>query len=206
MLPDNENPLLILASASRTRHRILQAAGLQFAVMPAGVDEPAMRKAMDAEQVRVKPPGVAERLARAKAEFVSRQHPEAIVIGSDQVLAFEDAIVTKPRDEERARETLMRLRGHVHHLHSAVALAEGGQVLWSMTDTAALAMRDFSEAFLDDYLVRGGAEICHAVGAYQIEGPGIQLFESIEGDYFTILGLPLLPLLSELRRRKVIGT
>jgi len=136
---------------------------------------------------------------------VSRRHRGALVIGGDQVLALGPELLTKARDEAAARATLGKLKGRVHELHSAVALAADGKVLWSHTGTARLKMRDFSDAFLDEYVTRAGERIRQSVGAYELEGLGVQLFEAIEGDYFTILGLPLLPLLAELRAREMIA-
>ena len=161
-------------------------------------------------------------LAAAKATAVSMQFPDALVIGCDQVLALATErrmdfggkrwsassyeILENPENIEAARAHLSRLRGRMHQLHACVALARGGEVLWTCTDSAELAMRDFSEGFLVQYLARAGERVCESVGAYQLEGLGVQLFESIAGDYFTILGMPLLPLLEELRDRGVIAT
>ena len=143
-------------------------------------------------------------LARAKAENVGRQHKDALVIGADQVLALGEELLTKPKDAADARVALNMLRNKTHELHSAVAFAVDGTIVWSHVATARLTMRAFSDAFLDDYLVRAGDRITHSVGAYELEGLGVQLFEKIEGDYFTILGLPLLPVLNELRERGML--
>jgi septum formation protein len=185
---------------------MLEAAGLSFAVSPADLDERAIRETLSAGDTQVDPADVAEVLARAKAEAVSRAHPEAIVIGADQVLALGDEIFEKPAGLDGARAHLEKLSGRTHQLHSAVVLARAGEVIWAHVDTASLTMRAFTAAFLDDYLSRAGPVVCESVGAYQLEGLGVQLFERIEGDYFTILGLPLLPLLDELRLRKVIAS
>lgn len=195
---------LILASASRTRHHMLQSAGLAVLVVPSTVDEAAVRAGLSKDDATIAPEKIALELACAKALQVSRDHPDALVIGSDQVLAFGDETISKPEDIAAARKSLMHLKGHAHQLHSAVALAEKGEVVWSAVDTANLVMRAFSPAFLDDYLTRGGADLCFSAGAYQIEGLGSQLFEKVEGDHFTILGLPLFALLAELRNRKAI--
>lgn len=195
---------LVLASASRTRHHMLQAAGLAFLVVPSTVDEPALRAAMRKKNKRISPKKMALELAAAKALQVSRESPDALVIGSDQILSLGAETLSKPGNVAAARDTLLRLKGQKHSLHSAVALAENGALLWSTVDTAHLTMRDFSEAFLDEYLVRGGADVCSSVGAYQVEGLGAQLFDTIAGDHFTILGLPLMALLDELRQRKAI--
>ncbi len=192
----------ILASGSSARRQMLEVAGVAFTVQPADVDEDAIRATLgDAD-----PMHVARVLARAKAEEVSRRHPGALVIGSDQVLALGRTIYTKSASLVEARAALRSLAGRRHHLHSAVALAIDGAHVWDHLDTAALHMRDVSDAFLDGYLARAGERVCASVGAYELEGLGIQLFESIEGDYFTILGMPLLPLLVELRARGVIAT
>jgi septum formation protein len=150
-------------------------------------------------------------LARAKAEKISRQYPDSLVIGADQVLSLPSAetagahydLIHKANSLELARSTLLRLRGVTHHLHVGVAIAERGEVVWSTTDQATLTMRKFSTAFLDHYIARAGAALFDSVGAYQLEGIGLQLFDRIEGNYFTILGLPMLPLLAELRVRQV---
>lgn len=195
---------LVLASGSRSRRQILEAAGVAFAVDPADVDERAIREALQADANAVDSADVAEVLARAKAETVSRRRPAALVIGADQILALGNEIFEKPHGLDGARAHLSRLRGCAHQLHCAVALAERGEVVWSHIDTADLTMRAFSPAFLDQYLARAGSIVCESVGAYQLEGLGVQLFERIDGDYFTILGLPLLPLLAELRTRGVL--
>jgi septum formation protein len=197
---------VILASGSRTRRAVLEAAGLEFEVVPSGVDERAIREALLTGDETIDPADLAEVLARAKAEEVSRRNPDALVIGADQVLAFEGETLVKAVDFDAAREILLRLRGRTHQLHSAIALAEGGDATWTFIDTAHLTMRRFSIEFLGQYLARAGALTLESVGAYQIEGLGIQLFERIDGDYFTILGVPLLPLLAELRSRSVVVT
>jgi septum formation protein len=204
MTDSDDRPGLVLASGSRTRREMLQAAGLAFTVVPADIDEAALRASLHASRPGIMPEAIADQLARAKAETVSRDHPKALVIGADQILAMGTAIFEKPSGIDDARRSLLRLRGAEHALHSAVALAEHGDVKWTHVSTARLKMRDFSEAALDEYLARAGADACHAVGAYQIEGIAIQLFDTVDGDYFTILGLPLLPLLGELRARKVL--
>lgn len=204
MTPKSSLGQIILASTSRARREMLAAAGVAFTVEAAEVDEPAIRAKMLREKSPPSPPQIAEALARAKAEDVSRRHKGALVIGGDQVLALGSELLTKAKDEGAARATLLRLKGRVHELHSAVALAAGGKVRWAHTGTARLKMRNFSDAFLDEYLTRAGDRIGQSVGSYELEGLGVQLFESIEGDYFTILGLPLLPLLAELRAQGMI--
>jgi nucleoside triphosphate pyrophosphatase len=193
---------LVLASASPFRRRMLEAAGLSFRVLPAEVDEAHIRQRMPAGDLAY----VAQILAQAKAMAVSQAQPPALVIGADQVLAFGDRLFNKPKNVDEARAQLKELRGHAHQLHSAAALAQAGTILWSHVETARLAMRPFSDAFLDRYLAEMGTRVCQTVGAYEIEGRGIQLFERVEGDSFTIIGLPLLPLFAELRARGAIAT
>lgn len=201
----NRPPAIILASASSARRKLLEAAGLAFSVVPAQVDEAAIREALVGSEPDIDPADVAEILARAKADDVSTGHPDALVIGADQVLAMDGDIFSKPADLAEARITLSALRDGTHELHSALALATGGEVVWTHVETATLTMRAFSDAFLHDYIARVGDGVLRSVGAYEIEGPGLQLFERIEGDYWTILGLPLLPLMAELRHRNVIA-
>jgi septum formation protein len=191
---------LVLASASPFRRRMLEAAGLSFRVMPGDVDEVAIRQRLaTADVVRI-----AATLAQAKAVAVSEAYPEALVIGADQVLDFNGRLFSKPNGLDEARTQLKALRGNAHQLHTAAALAQAGTILWGYTETARLVMRTFSDAFLDRYLAEVGTRVCHTVGAYEIEGRGIQLFERVEGDSFTIIGLPLLALLVELRARGAI--
>lgn len=192
---------VLLASASPFRRRLLKAAGVPFRVVPADVDEAPLERSLAG---KVSAAGLAEALAAAKAESVSARLPDDLVIGADQVLAFGEELLGKPADIAAARVQLERLRGSTHRLLSAVVLAQGGRVVWSKVDTATLTMRAFSGAFLDGYLARSGERLLATAGAYEIEGLGIQLFDRVEGDYFTIIGLPLLPLLAELRARGVI--
>jgi septum formation protein len=196
-------PPVILASASKSRARILESAGLAFIVEPPGLDEAAMRQAISGER-SLAPHDVAEVLARAKAEAVSDLARKACVIGGDQVLALGETILAKPDSMEAARRQVLDLRGKRHTLHTAVAVATNGQTIWAETTLATLTMRKLSPEFIGRYLAAAGEEVLSSVGAYQIESLGIQLFEAIEGDYFSILGLPLLPLLDTLRREGVI--
>jgi septum formation protein len=205
-VPEKATTSVILASGSRTRRAVLEAAGLEFEMVPSGVDERAIREALLADDGPIDPADLAEVLARAKAEEVSRRNPDALVIGADQVLAFEGETLDKAADLDAAREVLLRLRGRTHQLHSAIALAERGDAAWTFVDTAHMTMRRFSIEFLGQYLARVGANALEPVGAYHIEGLGIQLFERIDGDHFTILGVPLLPLLAELRSRRIVAT
>jgi septum formation protein len=199
------DPALILASTSRTRRQILTNAGLTFDAVAPEVDEAVIRETLTAEDDGIDPADVAEVLARAKAEDVSARHPDALVIGADQVLACEGVIYSKVENEDQARDALLALRGRTHQLHTAVALAQGGETVWERVETAHLTMREFSAASLGSYIAQAGPDVLESVGCYKLEGPGVQLFEKIEGDYFTILGLPLLPLLAELRARKLIS-
>lgn len=195
---------LVLASASPTRRALLSAAGVDFEVAPADVDENEIHRAIITADPEALPERIAEALARAKAQSVSRERPHALVIGSDQVLTCDGEILTKSPDRAAAREALLTLRGRRHQLISVAALAQAGEIDWTAVDVAELEMRRFSDAFLDDYLARYADSVLHSVGAYRLEGPGIQLFERVVGDYFTILGLPLISLLVELRRRGVL--
>jgi len=196
-------PALTLASSSKSRAKLLEAAGLSFIVEPPGLDESAMRQAAGGEEA-LAPHDVAEVLARAKAEAVSEVAPKAYVIGADQVLAFGDIIMSKPENIEAARRQLLDLSGKTHTLHTAVVVATNGETIWAETTIATLTMRKLSPQFIGRYLAAAGEEVLGSVGAYQIESLGIQLFEKIDGDYFSILGLPLIPLLDTLRREGVI--
>jgi septum formation protein len=193
---------LVLASASPFRRRMLEGAGLSFEVVAADVDEAEIKRNL--LRSGSTPSGIAQALAAAKAQSVSARLTEALVIGADQVLALGEELFSKPADAPEARKQLLRLRGKSHHLHTAASLAVGGKAVWTRVEIAALEMRSFSDAFLSDYLAEVGDRVRHTVGAYEIEGPGIQLFERIEGEIFTIIGLPLLPLLAELRARGAI--
>lgn len=194
---------LILASASATRRKLLEGSGLTFSTKSSDLDEAAMRTAMGLEGT-VEPSDVAEVLARGKAEDVSAQSGDAFVIGGDQVMAAGGKIYGKPQSMEDARARLLDLSGKSHQLHTAVVIATGGASVWAYTDVATLTMRRLSPEFVGRYLAAAGEGVLGAVGAYQIESLGIQLFEKIEGDFFSILGLPLLPLLDALRRERAI--
>jgi septum formation protein len=196
---------LLLASASPSRRKLLEAAGVPFRVVAANVDEAALKCGLMTEGSACSPAGIAEAMAAAKASSASFSYPASLVIGADQVLALEDEAFDKPADLVTARAQLERLRGRTHRLFSAVALAQAGKVVWSTVDSATLTMRDFSDRFLDAYLAEAGSRLCQIVGCYEIEGRGIQLFEHVEGDHFTVVGLPLMPLLAELRTRGAIA-
>jgi len=191
---------LILASKSAARRALLANAGVPFAVQVADVDEDALKTP------GVDPAGLAVELARAKALAVSRHDADAWVLGADQTLAFDGGLVSKATTLQAARERLAAMRGRSHQLHSGAALARNGQVVWSGVDTVEMRMRDFSDAFLDAYLAAEGEALLSCVGSYRLEGLGSQLFEAVEGDYFTVLGLPLWPVLAELRRAGVIAS
>ena len=195
---------LILASGSAARRRMLTDAGVTCGFERSGIDEEKLKHVLIQLSSSV-PEAVAKGLAMAKAVEVSNRNPEAYIIGSDQVLALEHDILGKASDVAGARRTLHKLRGKTHTLHSAASVVKSGAVLWSGQDLAHLTMRKFSDAWLEHYLDTAGDALTNSVGAYHLEGIGVQLFEQIEGDYFTILGMPLLPLLGELRRRKVIA-
>jgi nucleoside triphosphate pyrophosphatase len=196
-------PPLILASSSTSRARILEAAGLAFIVEPPGLDEAAMRQAVSGDKA-LDPHDVAEVLARAKAEAVSELARQAYVIGGDQILALGKTVMSKPDSMEAARRQLLDLSGKTHTLHTAVAVATNGETLWAETTVATLTMRKLTPEFIGRYLASAGDEVLGSVGAYQLESLGVQLFDKIGGDYFSILGLPLIPLLDTLRREGVI--
>lgn len=190
-------PTLVLASGSRTRAAMLEQAGLTALLDKPLVDEEEVKEAGRAEGVSADI--VAEALAELKAQRIARRHPGALVIGADQMLECEGRWFDKPADRDAARDQLLALRGRTHRLVSCAVVVRDGERIWHKIDSARLTMRNFSEAFLDDYLDRAGEGVLHSVGAYQLEGLGAQLFQRVEGDFFTILGLPLLPLLGFLR-------
>lgn len=188
---------LVLASKSKVRRGLLAAAGIPVEVSPAELDE----RAAEADAPADGPDAVAVHLAREKALLVGRSYPDRAVLGADQVLALDGKRFTKPPDRAAARTQLRALSGRTHSLHSAVACVQNGAVAFEHVSVARLTMRALSEQFLDDYIDAAGAAALESVGAYQLEGLGSQLFERVEGDYFAILGLPLLEVLAFLRRR-----
>jgi septum formation protein len=188
---------IVLASASPFRRKMLEDAGIAFEVGSPEVDERAVESAVEGSGVT--PEELAAILAEAKAIDVSASHPGALVIGCDQTLSLGDAVLHKAADMEEARRRLLALSGRTHQLNSAVAIARDQEVLWRHVGVARLTMRQLDPAFIGRHLSRVGDKALSSVGAYQIEGEGIQLFESLEGDHFTIVGLPLLPLLAKLR-------
>ena len=193
---------LILASSSASRQMLMRNAGLTFSAIPADLKE----RALDEELERngASPEDVALELARAKALAVSALYPTALVLGCDQTMALGARVYHKPKTMAEAEAHLLSLSGKTHRLNSAAVLVRGGEVLWQTVSSAELSVRNLSTEFISRHLQRVGEKALSSVGAYQLEGEGIQLFTSIEGDYFTILGLPLLPLLTKLRDMDVI--
>jgi septum formation protein len=192
---------LILASQSRTRQSLLANAGIDFEAAPAEIDERAI-----AQGSGLSAPGdIAALLAREKALSVSARQPGKYVIGADQTLALGQRLFSKPAGRAQAAEQLRALAGHSHELHSAVAVVRDGKILFEHTAIARMTMRRLGEAEIDVYLDGAGEAVTSSVGAYQLEGLGVHLFERIEGDHFTILGLPLLPLLGFLRSEPLLG-
>lgn len=189
---------IVLASGSKARAQVLAAAGVTFEVAVAGVDEGAVKAGLLAQGNG--PREVADALAELKAIKVSRHHPGALVIGADQTLDLAGALFDKAETMAEARDRLQHLRGKTHKLHSAVVVALDGVVIWREVPAARLTMRPFTDAFLDSYLAGAGESILGSVGCYRLEDEGVQLFSRIDGDYFTILGLPLMGLLDLLRR------
>ena len=191
------NETLILASASSSRAALLTAAGVDFRVEPAGIDETALKRVC--RDQRRTPAECALALAEAKAQSVSRRHQRALIIGADQILVCDGEWFDKPADLAAARGQLQRLRGRTHFLATAVCAVRGGERVWRHVCSPELTMRAFSDAFLDSYLTAEGEPILASVGAYRLEARGAQLFERIEGDQFSILGLPLIELFGCLR-------
>jgi septum formation protein len=188
---------IILASGSIYRRKLLEDAGVAFTVLKPDLDERAIEAPLAGTGVT--PEEVAAVLAEAKAVAVSETRPDALVIGSDQTLSLGDEMFHKPADMEGARRHLLKLSGRTHHLNSAVVLARNGEAVWRHVSVARMSMRDLAPDFVGRHLAAVGEVALTSVGAYQIEGRGIQLFERVDGDHFTIVGLPLLPLLAALR-------
>jgi septum formation protein len=188
---------LVLASRSAARRALLEAAGIPIELHPADIDE----RALEAQATAHDPGTSAAMLAREKASAVAKSCPSRLVLGADQILAFGPKRFSKPADRLAARAQLQALRGRTHELHAALAFVEDGAVVFTHVETARLTMRPFSDNFLDRYLGATGDAALASVGCYQLEGLGVQLFERIDGDYFTILGLPLLQALDFLRHR-----
>ncbi len=192
---------LVLASRSDVRGKMLAAAGLRFEIRPAQIDE----RAIEAKAGSLDAAAAARLLAREKAQSVAAGLPGRLVLGADQTLARGHRRFSKPANRDEAAGQLRELRGRTHELNSAIALVCDGSVLFDCVDTARLTMRDFSDRFLDDYLAMAAPAALASVGAYQLETVGVHLFERVDGDYFTILGLPLLPLLDFLRKNGFVA-
>ena len=190
------SPPIILASGSQIRRQILDGAGLDYSVKTSHVDEDAIKASMLQDGAR--PRDIADALAEAKAMKVSRTNP-GFVIGADQIMVMDETIYDKPKDMAQARQRLLSMRNKTHFLIGAAVICEGGRPIWRHMAKTSLHVRDFSEAFLDQYLTAEGDTILSSVGAYKFEGRGAQLFTKVEGDFFSILGLPLLPILDYLR-------
>jgi septum formation protein len=194
---------LILASQSVARRSLLEQAGLAFQALPAHVDEATIKESAKAEGMSAS--DTATLLADAKAARIARNHADAVIIGADQILLCEGEWFDKPADVQAARAQLSRLRNRAHDLVTAVVVWRDGERAWHHVTQPRLAMRDFSDAFLDDYLAREGAFVTQSVGGYRLEGPGVQLMRDIRGEHSAILGLPLMPLLAYLRDSGVIA-
>lgn len=194
--------MLVLASGSAARAALLRSAGVSARIDVPGVDETEIKTGLTSQGANAGQ--VAETLAELKAQRVSRRHGGRLIVGADQVLSCDGRLYDKPGTPTEARAQLLGLRGRRHELTSAVALVRDGERLWHHIGRATLTMREFSEEFLDDYLRAVGDEVCESVGGYKLEGRGAQLFAEVDGDYFTILGLPLLPLLDILREQGVL--
>ncbi len=188
---------LILASASASRQMLMRNAGLIFSSIPAEIDERAIDARLETEGAM--PETIALELAKAKAIAVSRLRPDAFVIGSDQTMSLGTRIYHKAKDMAGAHSNLLSLSGKTHRLNCGIAIAKNGEILWATVSIAEMTMRDLSADYVSRYLEKAGSQVLSSVGAYQLEGEGIQLFHSIKGDYFTVLGLPLLPVLAQLR-------
>lgn len=197
-------PPIILASSSETRLRLLRAAGIPLTATPARIDEESVRAALEAEGAT--PRDIADTLAEMKAQRVAHRNPGAVVLGCDQVLDFNGRAWGKPETPEAARAQLQSLRGNTHRLLSAVVLYHQGEPQWRHVGQVRLTMRDFSDDWLDGYIARNWESLRHSAGGYLLEEEGVRLFSAVEGDYFTVLGLPLLPLLGYLGQRGFIAT
>lgn len=193
---------LILASGSPFRRQLMEAAGLQFGIEPARIDERALEAPL--LERRALPEAVASALAAAKARDVAARNPGAFVIGSDQVMSMDGQLFHKCVSIDMAREQLRRMRGGTHRLSSAISIFREGEEIWNHVAVADMTFRNFSDAFLDFYIERAGPDVLLTVGAYSYEGLGQQLFEKVDGDFFTIIGLPMLPLLAALRDLNLI--
>ena len=194
---------IILASGSAIRRKLMDDAGIEFEVIAKPVDERAIKDAMLAESARLQ--DIADTLAEAKSVRVSRIEP-GLVIGADQIMVMDGQLFDKPKDIDAARKRLKLMRGKTHYLVGAVVISENGSPVWRHLAKTKLTMRDFSDAFLEDYLKAEGELVTKSVGAYRFEGLGAQLFSHVEGDFFSILGLSLLPVMDYLRMRGALST
>jgi len=194
---------LVLASGSSIRAQLLRNANVEFNVMVPRVDEDSVKQAMMAEAAL--PRDIADALAEMKARKISGKHPDAWVIGCDQVLDFKGHLISKPESADQAVAQLVRMRGQVHKLFSAAVIYENGQPIWRHAGQVRLRMRDTSDQYLNDYVTRNWDEIRHCAGAYMLESEGVRLFDTIDGDYFNVLGMPLLEILNFLAQRGVIA-
>lgn len=203
-LPTLSTEPVVLASASQVRANLLRSAGVGVEVVPSGIDEASVLAAVKADEGEMPPADVAAMLAETKAVEVGARRPDALVIGADQTLELEGRLFVKAGSMDEARRNLLTLRGTTHALHSSVAIAVEGAIVWRHSETSWLTMRDFSPQFLGRYLAAIGDSVRESVGGYHLEHAGIQLFDRVEGDWFAILGLPMIPLLDELRRRRIL--
>ena len=197
-------PAVVLASASPARAQLLEAAGVKVVLAPAHIDEDEVKGALRVEGVKATDAAIA--LAEMKALRISPRYPNALVVGADQILVCGGEWYDKPVDMDHAKDRLRALRGKTHGLATAAVVVRDGKRIWHHVDTPELTMRSFSDAFIDAYLAREGADALASVGAYRLEGMGVQLFARIDGDFFTILGLPLLALLGFLREHGAVGS
>lgn len=196
------NEPLILASGSKTRRHMLEQAGVAVEIFPATIDEAALKASLIETGAPVR--DIADALADAKARSVSYQHPDKLILAADQILVQDDIIYSKAKTKEAARHTLQQLSGKQHQLVSAAVVYDGNAPVWRHVSIAKLQVRDLSDTFIDWYLDKLGDNAFWSVGCYQLEGLGAQLFEQVDGDFFTVLGLPLVPVLDFLRRRGML--
>ena len=195
-------PTFILASQSKIRRQVLENAGIDFIPMNSNVDEENAKISM--RELGLKPGEQAHELAKLKAQKLSKRHAEVFVLGCDQMLELDGEAFDKAASMDEARERLKHFRGKTHYLRNAIVIYKNGEFIWRYDAASKLVMRDFSDEFLDYYLQTAGEDILSSVGCYQLEGLGVQLFSEIDGDYFSILGLPLIPVLDFLRLHKVV--
>ena len=192
----SKHPKIILASGSQARQEILDAVGLDFTTIPADIDEEDIIERLEGRDT----PLITEQLAQAKAKHVSDANPNTLVIGSDQTMEFNDQLITKAKSIDEAREKLKAMRGKSHRLYSSVCVVDNGNTVFFHTDSARLTMNNFDDEYLEAYIKKDEAALTQCVGSYRIEGPGLWLFDRIGGNHHTIMGMPLLPLLSFLRK------